>query len=173
MLICICGKSGSGKSTIAKLIPNSIHVDIDKIGHNSHGNIEVKQKLINTFGDILTDGIVDRKKLGKIVFSNKEAMKNLKNITWEYMEKEIDLIIENNQNKNIVLDYLLLPLTKYFNSSSLKILLDVPYEIRKERVIKRDNITEELFDLRERNSIDYDNYNFDIVIGKRKVKKYE
>ena len=178
MIICLCGKSGSGKSTIAKLIPNSIHVDIDKIGHKSHSDYIVKQKLINAFGtSILTNNNIDRKKLGKIVFSNKNEMKKLENITWDYMEKEIDKIIFNNKDKIIILDYLLLPKTKYFNSSNLKILLDIPYEIRKERVMKRDNITEEAFNLRESASINYDEFEFDIIIKdeniKKKVLKYE
>lgn len=178
MIVCLCGKSGSGKSTIAKLIPNSIHVDIDKIGHNSHEDYVVKEKLINTFGtSILTNNDIDRKKLGKIVFSNKSEMKKLEDITWNYMEKEIDKIIFNNKNKIIILDYLLLPKTKYFNSSSLKILLDIPYEIRKERVIKRDNITKEEFNFRESASINYDDYEFDIIVKdeniKKKVLKYE
>ena len=178
MMICLCGKSGSGKSTIAKLIPNSIHVDIDKIGHKSHSDYIVKQKLINTFGpSILTNNDIDRKKLGKIVFSNKNEMKKLENITWDYMEKEIDKIIFNNKDKIIILDYLLLPKTKYFNSSNLKILLDIPYEIRKERIMKRDNITEEEFDLRESASINYDEFEFDIIVKdeniKKKVLKYE
>lgn len=91
MIICICGKSGSGKSTIAKLIqeenPNSIHIDIDKIGHQSHNDETVKQELITTFGEvILTNNNIDRKKLGKIVFSDKLEMKKLEDITWKYME---------------------------------------------------------------------------------------
>ena len=38
----------------------------------------------------------------------------------------------------------------------VKILLDIPYEIRKKRAMKRDNITEEAFDLREQASINFD-----------------
>lgn len=182
MIICICGKSGSGKSTIAKLIqkekPNSIHIDIDKIGHMSHSDKIVKQKLIDAFGKmILTDNNIDRKKLGKIVFSNKDEMRKLEIITWSYMEQEIDKIIENNKDKIIILDYLLLPRTKYFTNCDLRILVDIPYEIRKERVMKRDNITEERFNLRESSSIDYDKSSFNIVLTnediKRKVLKYE
>lgn len=182
MIICICGKSGSGKSTIAKKIqeerPNSIHIDIDKIGHMSHSVKIVKQKLVDTFGEtILTNNNIDRKKLGQIVFSSKDEMRKLEIITWSYMEQEIDKIIENNTDKIIILDYLLLPRTKYFTNCDLRILVDIPYEIRKERVMKRDNISEERFNLRESSSIDYDKTSFDIILTnediKRKVLKYE
>ena len=182
MIICICGKSGSGKSTIAKHLmknnPNCIHVDIDKIGHKSHNDTLVKNELINTFGkEILTDNLIDRKKLSEIVFSNKEEMIKLEKITWNYMENEIDKIINNNKDKIIILDYFYLPKTKYFEICDLRILIDIPYEIRKKRIMLRDNISEESFDLRESSSIDYSNYEFDLILNdkciKGKVFKYE
>lgn len=185
MIICICGKSGSGKSTIANEIlnyfENAIHINIDKIGHDSHNNEKVKQKLINIFGSkILTNSAIDRKKLGKIVFSNKEEMKKLEDITWDYMEKEIDKLIYNNKNKIIILDWQLLPKTKYLKLCDIKILIDIPYDIRKQRAIKRDNITEEQFNLRENSSINYDKNDFDYVFNsneeiniRKLVKKYE
>lgn len=185
MIICVCGKSGSGKSTFAKLIqeekPNSIHVDIDKIGHQSHNDETVKQELITTFGEvILTNNNIDRKKLGKIVFSDKLEMKKLEYITWNYMEQEIDKIIDNNRDKTIILDWLLLPNTKYFDISDLRILVNTPYSVRKERVLKRDNITEEQFELREKNTIEYNKNKFEYVFEnndikdiKKKVLKYE
>lgn len=185
MIICVCGKSGSGKSTVAKLIqeerPNSIHIDIDKIGHKSHADEKIKQELINIFSEvILTNNNIDRKKLGKIVFSNKEEMKKLENITWNYMEQEIDKILINNNDKIIILDWLLLPKTKYFETSDLRILVDIPYEIRKQRVLKRDSITEEQFELREKNTIEYDKNEFEYILEennidkiKKKVLKYE
>ena len=40
----------------------AIHCDIDKIGHNSHNDLDVKNNLINTFGTyILTNNNIDRK----------------------------------------------------------------------------------------------------------------
>lgn len=185
MLIGICGKSGSGKSTIAKELAkdrfNFIHLDIDTIGHKSHNDEEVKQKLINTFGSEITpDGNIDRKKLGRIVFSSKEDMKKLEDITWNYMEKEIDKFINNNKDKIIILDWQLLPKTKYMELCDIKVLIDIPYEIRKQRAIKRDNITEEQFNLREKASITYNKSDFDYVFNineetniRKLVKKYE
>lgn len=173
MIIGICGKSGSGKSTIAKQITsryqNAVHLDIDKIAHKSHKDEKVKRKIINTFTEsILTDNEIDRKKLGRIVFASKEKMKLLEEITWEFMEKEIDNFINENKDKIIILDYILLPLTKYFDKCKIKILLDIPYHIRKQRVLSRDNITEEQFDLRDSASIQYEVNDFDIVLESEK-----
>lgn len=169
MIIGICGKSGSGKSTIAKQLANSnkniVHLDIDKIAHLSHKDKYVKEKIINTFTkSILTNNEIDRKKLSIIVFSSKEEIKKLEEITWNFMEKEIDKFIKENKDKIVILDYILLPLTKYFEQCDIKILIDIPYHIRKERVLNRDNISEESFDLRDSSSIEYNKNDFDIIL---------
>ena len=169
MIISICGKSGSGKSTLAKKIieerKNVIHIDIDKIAHQVLTIPIVKQQLQEQFKDVLTDNEVDRKKLGPIVFSSTKNMDILTRITWPHMEQEIDRIISENKDKIIILDYLLLPKTKYFEQSDLKILLDIPKDIRKQRILKRDNITEDKFDLRDSSSIEYDKDEFDFIIS--------
>lgn len=170
MIIGICGKSGSGKSTLSNYIKEvsineCVHLDIDKVGHKVLVLPEVMNELVNSFGEaIIKENIVDRKKLGEIVFDNREEMNKLTEITWKYMKIEIDKFIRENKDKTIILDWLLLPLTKYFEMCDIKVLLDIPYEIRKKRAIKRDNITEEVFSLREKASIDYDKYNFDYVL---------
>jgi len=177
MIIGICGKSGSGKSTLAneltKKYNNAIHLDIDKIGHHVLTIESVKQKLTYTFGNnILKDNKINRKELSKIVFNSKKEMNKLTQITWEYMQIEIDKILTDNKNKIIILDWLLLPKTKYFNMCNIKILLDIPYEIRLERAIKRDNIKKESFELRESSSIEYNNECFDYVLKENeKIRK--
>lgn len=180
MLIGICGKSGSGKSYLAKQIidfynENAIHCDIDKIGHKTHSDPVTKKRLIDCFGEQILDkdNIIDRKKLSEIVFNSKERMKELEDITWKFMEDEIDNIINKNKDKIIILDWALLPNTKYFNLCFKKILLDIPYNTRKERVILRDIISEERFNLREKASPCYDKNKFDIVLENNEKKDLE
>lgn len=176
MVICICGKSGSGKSTLAESLlncyENSIHVDIDKIGHKILNFDEVKKDLRSSFGNVIfKDGFIDRKLLSKIVFKSEENMNILTQITWKYMEREIDDIISKNKNGIVILDWLLLPKTKYFKSSSLKILLDIPEELRCERVLLRDGISRYDFLLRDSASIDYNKEDFDYVFDEVNIEK--
>lgn len=172
MIIGISGKSGSGKSTLAKEIieltnGKAIHLDIDKVGHQVLLLPEVKNELINTFGNsIIKSGEVDRKSLSKIVFDSKDEMAKLTSITWKHMQIEIDKFLDTNKDKIILLDWLLLVNTNYFNMCNIKILLDIPYEVRKERAMNRDKITEAAFDLREKASISFDESDFDYVIKK-------
>ncbi len=170
MIIGICGKSGSGKSTLANQIieltnNKAIHLNIDKVGQSVLLLPEVKEELINSFGEsIIKENIVDRKKLSEIVFNSRNEMNKLSDITWQYMQLKIDYFLNLHKDKIIILDWLLLSISKYFDMCDIKILLDIPYEIRKQRAIKRDNITEEAFDLREKASISYDESAFNYVL---------
>ena len=170
MIIGICGRSGSGKSTLSNYIIDSVkeeavHLDIDKVGHKVLLFPEVQDVIIESFGEkIVKDNAVDRKKLGEIVFSSRNEMSKLSNITWKFMQIEIDKFIEENKNKIIVLDWVLLSATKYFNMCDIKILLDIPYEERKRRAMNRDKITEETYDLRDKSCIEYDESKFDYVL---------
>ena len=176
MIIGICGKSGSGKSTLAnqivKLTNNKgIHLDIDKIGHKVLLLPDVINELTNSFREsIVKDNNIDRKKIGEMVFNSRNKMNKLSNITWKYMQIEIDNFLNSNKDKIIILDWILLPITKYFSMCDIKILLDIPYNIRKERAIKRDNITKESFDLREKASIDFNPNNFDYVLKEKNIE---
>ena len=170
MIIGICGKSGSGKSTLAKQIieitnNKAIHLDIDKVGHSVLLLPDIQEELINSFGEsIIKKNMIDRKKLGEIVFNSRNEMNKLSDITWKYMQMEIDNFLKFNKDKIIILDWLLLSISKYFKMCDIKILLDIPYEVRKQRAMKRDNITEEAFDLREKASISFDESAFDYVL---------
>ena len=103
MIIGITGKSGSGKSTLARKIMeiknNSIYLEMDKVGHNALTNPKVIEEVIKTFGkEVIKDDKVDRKKLGEIVFDNKEEMDKLTEITWEYMKVDIKNVVEYIDN---------------------------------------------------------------------------
>lgn len=167
-IIGITGKSGSGKSTIAKrlgeLIPNSKVIEVDSIGHDALCRPNILENLIEIFGSEILDqfGNVDRKKLGNIVFAEPKKMKELANTTGVYISKEIEKIIDENQGI-VILDWILLPQSLAWQKCDLKILMETDLQTRKERVILRDNIDASYFDARETTSIDYDKSQFDLI----------
>lgn len=174
MLISIVGKSGSGKSTIAKTLASFndsiFHIDVDKISHYVLTLPEVQEKIqTNISYNCVVNGEVQRKALGKIVFESSEKMQKLTDITWNSMEQVIDKQIAENKDKIILLDYLLLPKTKYFAQSDLRIWVESPFEERLNRVIKREKnkeeITPEYFLKRDSAGIDYEEEKYDIVIN--------
>lgn len=182
MIICIVGKSGSGKSTITNIlysIDNSfVIIDGDKVSHDVLKLDDVKNKIKVEFGNVFDNNFnVDRTKLRSIVFNNQEKLKFINELSWKYMEKIIDNIIDNNKDKNIIIDWLLSPLTKYFDYSNLKILIDAPYDIRMARVLIRDNIFSIDFKMRDNASPIIDKEKYDYIINnidtnktKRKVR---
>lgn len=166
MIIGICGKSGSGKSFISnkiwELLDGYKVLDINRIGHEVNELEEVKRELTAAFGGaVVKNNEVDRKALGRIVFNSKSEMNKLTEITWVHMKKVID---KNIEDRSIILDWILLPETEYFNRCDVKILVDIPYKVRLLRAMKRDNITKKEFDEREKASIEYNTKDFDIVV---------
>ena len=169
MYMTITGKSGSGKSKIGKYLEenylNFLYLDIDQIGHLVLDEKKVKEEVSRTFHLPLTDnGKMIRNLLSSMVFQSPEKMKEYASITWPRMEERIDTIQKENQDKIIILDWALIPKTKYFKGSIFNILVEAPYEVRLSRAMARDFISEEKFMEREQASCDYDNLDFDFVL---------
>lgn len=167
MIIGVCGKSSSGKSFLASKLCERLNgfkvLSGDAVGHDVIAIEEVKKELVDAFGDIvLKDGIIDRKALGKIVFNDKNEMNKLNDITGPRMKKIFDNNIEEG---NIIIDWILLSKTEYFDKCDIKILVDIPYEIRLYRAVMRDGITKAKFDEREKASVTYNKDDFDIVVS--------
>lgn len=168
-LIGITGKTGSGKSTIGKFLSqklNCIYIDIDKIGHEATSDSSIAKKLCEEFGEDILDNNknIDRKKLGNIVFSNKDKMEVLTNLTWGYMQNKLDNILSKNDNYYIF-DWALLPMVKYFDMCDIKILITSDETKRKERILKRDKISKGYLEKRERNTLDYSKLQFDYIFN--------
>jgi dephospho-CoA kinase len=84
-VIGLTGGIGSGKSTVSMFLAElgAVIIDADKIGHQVlDTDSEVWKQIVAAFGKkVLTpDGQIDRKKLGGLVFKNREALFHLNRI---------------------------------------------------------------------------------------------
>ena len=163
--ILITGKSGSGKSIFSTLLSEYLNceiIDVDKIGHSVYDNTDISAKVEKMFGKVFDNSNkINSKKLGEIVFKDSTKMLELEKITWPEILRKINDKIKNRDI--VIIDWALLPKTELWNDG-IKILIDADKKTRNNMVIKRDNITQEYFELREKNCIDYSKYNFDFII---------
>ena len=170
MIIFVTGKSGSGKSTFAKKMSEELcfkYVDVDKIAHSIYDFPEIIKQAENLFGKVIydDDGTFNRKKLGQIFFKEKDSkrVKEYKDLTWRYMETQIDSLIQSNEN--IILDWILFPETKYWNLLAYKILVYTEDNNKRfEKLLERDNVSLEYLKLRDQSSIEYDFSDFNYKI---------
>lgn len=167
-IIGITGGSGCGKSYVSKLLrKRGIPViDCDLISREIMGKGTPCSKEVSAyFGSGITEGgVINRRKLGKIVFSDPEKLKKLNEITHKYILADIYNKVENEKSSVICLDGAVLIESGIDCDVMVGILADK--EIRKERIMKRDNLSQEDAELRisaqKDNSFYSDNCDFTV-----------
>lgn len=148
-ILGLTGGIASGKSTVSAYLAQNgaLIIDADLIARQvvAKKSSGLKQ-IVAKFGEeILTaSGELDRKKLGKLVFSNKDLLKNLTDITGPLIRAEILREIEaakKAQVKLVVLDIPLLFETGYQTLCDKVMVVTIPSKLQLERVMKRDNLS--------------------------------
>ena len=150
MIIGLTGSIASGKSTIAEMIRayDIPIVDGDVIARQVvEKGSSTLQKIVESFGqDVLTeDGELNRPKLGEIIFSNNEKRQQLNLIMHpaireEMLRKRDAYVVEG---KHVVMDIPLLFESKLQHFVEKILVVTVSPELQLERLMKRNNLTEE------------------------------
>lgn len=150
-IIGITGITGAGKSTVSKMvceILNAKHIDADKIAKESAKNGEIYyEKIVKEFGtEILNENMeINRKKLAKIVFFNKQEKEKLDKLTDMYVVPKIIHEAEKNATtRDVVIDVPLLFEVGLDKICDITIGVIAPKEKCIERIINRDGINREI-----------------------------
>lgn len=149
-LIGLTGPTGSGKTLVSKAFESAgfAVVDADTIAHKALADKECISELSAAFGDdiLFSDGSVNRKALAQKAFSDTDSTKKLNRITHPVILRlslEAFEGLNKNGYKDIVFDAPTL-----FESGSDKlcdkiVVVTAPVDVRLERILSRDNITQE------------------------------
>ena len=153
-MTCVIGLTGSiasGKSTVSLMFDefNIPVIDADKIARQVVEPDEPAYKeIVETFGEdmLRKDRTIDRKKLGEVVFANKEKLNKLNAIVHPAIRKRMiekrDAYIKAGE-KCVVLDIPLLFENKLQHLVDRTVLVYVDESVQLERLMKRDHFTED------------------------------
>lgn len=142
-IIGLTGGIGSGKTTVAKQF-EALGVPVyiaDTEAKKIMDAPETLQLIKIEFGvSIFDDGILNRKKLAKIVFENPEKLQKLNSIIHPLVKEHFQKWVKKNRESVFVIKEAAI----LFESGSYQdcdkiIAVVAPLEIRIERILKRDN----------------------------------
>eukprot|EP01084_Bolivina_argentea_P181851 314034_1 len=171
-VIGVCGGISSGKSSLCTILKEQYNFEVvnaDKIGHTVLETESVIDAIVKTFGDKVlktkesndkkddenkedkNKREIDRKKLGPIVFADKNKMNDLNNIMWPIIgQKIVEIANKFKQNKNNANNLLFIEAAVLLeaNWDSLGIFDEiwmtiVSKDIACLRLMKRNNLTKE------------------------------
>lgn len=153
-IIGITGSSGSGKSTVSKVLEKelkakAIYAD-DIVKQMQQKGTKYFEKIVETFGKDVTqeDGTLNRKKLAEIIFQDKAKKEKLDNLTYKYVVEEIKKQVNNSKENYVIIDAPLLIESKLNEICNCVIAVISKKEEQIKRICKRDNIEENRAKLR-------------------------
>lgn len=147
-VIGLTGGIASGKSGVASHLEKlgAKIINCDLIGHNVYKKGKpCHQKIVEAFGGqvLSSDGEIDRKVLGGIVFKNKEDLNKLNSLVWPAIAQEVEDIIKNSSEKVIIIEAAVLLMANWQNICHEVWTTIVPREEAISRLMKRNGLTEE------------------------------
>ena len=148
-IIGITGGTGAGKTTVLRALQKlgTQTLDCDELYHELLlSSADMRAELETRFSDVVTDGKIDRRKLGKIVWNDPVALGDLNMITHKYMDDEIDRRIyffRTQGNKFMAIDAIALIEGGQGNKCDVVIGVIAPKLKRLARIMDRDHLSRE------------------------------
>lgn len=144
IVLFLTGHIGSGKTTVGRFFSKrgAQIISADAISAQLlRENDELIASIASTFGaeEVLTEGAIDKGKLGSLVFSNPQALAKLEAIEMPYILVKTQKEIEQAKASYVVVEIPLLDRAQELLSLADEIVLvEAPEKTKKERVAKRD-----------------------------------
>ena len=174
IVVGLTGNIGCGKSSLSDIFrAEGIKIiDADIIARQIYDDEKLLRKVYETFGNDIKneDGSLNRKALGRIVFSDDEKLIQLNKLTHPVIRQKVSDEIEEYKSQNeeiVILDAALLVESDYLNFIDKLLVVTCKENIQIERIIARDNCSiEEALDrirsqMSQENKVKYADYVID------------
>jgi len=142
LVVGLTGGIGSGKSLAAQFFAElgALVIDADQLARDAiERGSEGFDELIATFGDsILSNGLVDRRALGELVFRDIDAKKKLEAIIHPIVRREFEEAVQSlEQYQILIYEIPLLFETKAMQRFSYIVTVEADMQLRKDRLLKK------------------------------------
>ena len=149
MMLCVTGPMAAGKNVASAILAERgfATIDADVLVHDAIEN--AKEQIVAEFGAIAcernlsivhTDGTVDRRVLGQIVFGDSALVHKQEAIVFPYVNRLFDLFVVKNSGKNIAINATVLYKVPIMQSMDSILFVDAPWPMRYLRARKRDGL---------------------------------
>lgn len=149
-VIGITGPTGAGKTTALNALKSmgACIIDADAVYHDlAVRSEEMRQAIHARFGDVFdAHGVLDRKKLGAIVFRKREALAGLNAITHKFVGAEIDCLLRQAEQEGrpaAAIDAVALVESGISRKCDVVVGVIAPAEVRVRRIMAREGISED------------------------------
>ena len=155
LILAVTGSMAAGKNYVSNLLEKKgfLAIDADKCVHQAIE--EAKNQILEAFSQIAKekniqiqnpDGTINRKNLGIILFSDEKLLQKQESIVHPKVNQIFNRFIDENPEKNIVLNATVLYKTPVINRCDAIIFVKAPILTRFFRAKKRDNLpSKEIF----------------------------
>lgn len=152
----ITGNIGTGKSSVLDILKNKgiQTFDLDNVAKNLYkSNTSINKKVLDVFPSVSSaENQINTKKLGDLVFNNKDKLNILQKIIWPEVEKFIKDKIDFSQDL-IVFEGAVIIEAGWHKLFDNIWLISTEVELSKKRVMKQRNMSEEDFEVIQNNQL--------------------
>lgn len=141
-VIGLTGNIATGKSVVRRMLEHlgAYTIDADALSHRviSRG-APGYQPVLDKFGTWLldSDGQINRGKLGRLVFSDPQALTQLEDIIHPYVSQAVDLLIRRATQKVVVVEAIKLLESDLRTQCDSLWVTDAPQEVQIERLMRK------------------------------------
>ena len=147
-VIGLTGNIATGKSVVRRMLEHlgAYTIDADALSHRviSKG-APGYQPVLDAFGRWLLepDGQINRTKLGRLVFADKDALKQLEEIVHPHVRQAVDILAKRAGQKVIVIEAIKLLESPLRSRCDTIWVTDAPSQVQVERLMRKRGMSQE------------------------------